>query len=359
MNIYSVIIYFSLRLYKWSSKAMHKIKLKNKIKKLLKVKGAIKLSTQQKREIKAFFKQYYSGKIDLSWHQYFMNCNGIYSEKYLPEDLYYLVLEPHLNRKEFYPSLADKNILEKLFPNANTPKTVVKNVNGSYFDDKGLISKAVAISRCQNFQRMIIKPTIETGGGKNVLLMEKIEGRIENDGVPIEEAMQQFAKDYIIQEVVEQHPLMKALNEASLNTFRVMTLLKGTEVTVLSAIVRIGREGSSTDNSTSGGISSGIEIDGKLKKVGIQLSTSLEFTHTDNGLSFEDVYLPFTSKVFETAQELHSTAPHFRMISWDLAVTPEEEVVLVEYNIFGQDINLPQLNNGPVFSALIEELREL
>lgn len=41
--------------------------------------------------------------------------------------------------------------------------------------------------------------------------------------------------------------------------------------------------------------------------------------------------------------------PHFRLVSWDIAVDNENNPVLVECNLkFGQ-LDFHQLNNGPLF----------
>lgn len=87
------------------------------------------------------------------------------------------------------------------------------------------------------------------------------------------------------------------------------------------------------------------------------VTTGEQVEVTDSGVEFKDVVLPFAEKVKETAINLHRRVPFFRLISWDLAVNPSEEVILIEYNMKGQDINLHQLNSGPVLSPLLEELK--
>ncbi len=41
--------------------------------------------------------------------------------------------------------------------------------------------------------------------------------------------------------------------------------------------------------------------------------------------------------------------PHFRSVSWDVAITSEGEAVLIEGNLCRGGIDLLQLSNGPLY----------
>ena len=134
-----------------------------------------------------------------------------------------------------------------------------------------------------------------------------------------------------------------------------MSYLRDSEVVILSTIVRMGREGAITDNSTTGGISCGVQHDGSLNGTGFQLSGE-KFDTTSTGIKFEQINLPFVSKIRVTVEKLHYELPYFKLISWDLAVNKEDEVVLIEVNLKGQDITFHQLNNGPALEVLLDEI---
>jgi len=358
MNILSVIIYFSLKTYKSATRVSRNIRLKRKVKKLLKTKGVKKLTNSQNEEIKAFYKTFGIKSVSILWHKYYFNCSGNFSEKYLPENLFYLKVEPKLNRAEYDPALADKNLLDSLFPNIKKPETVVKNINGFYYFNKKLIKEDEAIRFCNLEEPLIIKPTLETGGGKNVLLFETENGVTNCNNKTVKQLLDSYKKDFIVQKVVAQHQSMNKLNPTSLNTFRVMTYLKNNnDIQILSTVVRMGREGSVTDNATTGGLCCGVKADGKLSVVGYHNNTGDSFFETDGGIKFKDIELPFTEEVNTAAKRLHRNAPWFRLISWDLTINDLDEIVLMEFNVGGQDINLHQLINGPVLSILLEELR--
>ncbi|NHF61538.1 hypothetical protein FK220_019455 [Flavobacteriaceae bacterium TP-CH-4] len=355
MKILSLLLYLSLRIYKKTTRISHNITWKNKIKKLIAAKGTKKLTNTEIEEIHLYFNGYDLQNISTQWHQFYSNCNGKFSAAYLPENIFYIEMEPRLNRVSYFPSLTDKNLLEKLFPTVQQPETVVKNINGCFYGNGQVIELETALSLCDIGKRLIIKPTLESGGGKNVSLFTSDNG-ITDAGQRLKQLFAEYGKDFIVQKVVPQHEVLKALNPSSLNTLRIMTYLEDGAVHILSTIVRIGRKGSYTDNGTTGGISCGIQNNGQFNDVGYQLSGD-RFYETDSGIRFKDMKLSFMKKISSTVVKLHHEAPFFKLISWDLAIDESEQIVLIEYNVMGQGINSHQLNNGPVLAPLLKTLR--
>ena len=337
---------------------MNTLKLRLKIKKLLKNKPRESLSKTQKAEIKTFFRNLGERSISTQWHKFYSLSNGNFSVEYVPEDLFYVKIESQLNPSMFYPTLSDKNLLERLFPSINQPKTVVKNVNGFYYHNLRLIEMNEAINLCCVPKELIIKPTIETWGGNNVLLFNFADHENGRGRDYIEKLFIKYGKNFIVQERVQQHHAMTLLNSTSLNTFRVMTFLKGKEVFVLSTVVRMGREGSIIDNSASGGITCGIQRNGDMNEVGFD-QNGKRIRTTDNGLAFKNMSFTFLKEIESTAKKLHSEFSYFRLLSWDLAIDKDENVVLIECNVKGQGINSHQLNNGPVLSRVLQDYRPI
>src|SRR5680860_585374 len=79
------------------------------------------------------------------WHAFYTACNGHFSTGYVPENLFYAVIESKLNDRQSASVLMDKNLLEKLFPNAKQPQTVVKNINGFFFTNTGEMVKQESV----------------------------------------------------------------------------------------------------------------------------------------------------------------------------------------------------------------------
>ncbi len=330
-------------------------KLRKKIDDQNKLVQSKKLSSPQKSEIRNFYKTYGFNKVNCEWHRFYTTCNGIFSVKYIPEDLFYLILEPKLNRYDFAPALSDKNLLNQLFPSVRQPETIVKNISGIYYFDGEIIDFKTVTSLCNAADKMIIKPAISSYGGKNVRLFHCENGVTDYLEEPLEKFLAAYKANFIIQKCLTQHPLLEALNKTSINTFRVMSYMNDRGSKVLSLYVRMGRKGAINDNVSTGGFACGIQRNGNLNEVGFDLYGK-KVKETDGGLKFIDLSFPFVDKLVQKATELHKQAPHFKIISWDLSINPEEEVVLIEYNIYGQDFSGHQMHNGPVLEDLLQEL---
>lgn len=354
MNLYSVLIYSSLKTYTYFSKISNGRRWLTKSKKLINLSGVNKLSREQENEINLYYKNLGYSKISINWHRIYTGCNKQFSVAYVPENLFHLTIEPRLNKTKFTEALTDKNLLSSIFDDIKQPETVIKNSNGFYYDSNNLISEEIAQQKCEN-QKLIIKPTIDSGGGKNIIIFTTQNGQTDYKKFSIGELFKNYKKDFIVQKIVNQHPKLGQLNSTSLNTFRVMSFLKGDSVQIISIIVRMGKEGSITDNSTGGGLSCGVNEDGSLNPIGFENITGSAYDSTDSGIPFKEITLPYISDIYSLVNKMHKKAPYFRLISWDLAVDDSGELVFVEYNVSGQDVNFHQLNNGPVLKVLLED----
>ena len=290
---------------------------------------------------------------------YFAKCTGIQSDLYLTHSLWNRYIYPYLNRDSWRWPYTDKNMFYRILDMQNIskrldislPETVVCNCNGIMYDglwNKIDLSLAVQkIMQCQ--EDLIVKPTWETNGGKGV---DKIfaEGRNERDVVVL---LDKYKKNFVIQKVVSQHSDMASFNQSSINTLRISTYLNAQgKVKVLQAVQRFGMKGSVKDNASSGGRFVGVNPDGTYKRE-IHRFGEIKTEPLGKEVAFK---VPCWKKIQETVCELHYQLPQFGFISWDICVTPEEHLVLIEYN-FRQSYELPQECVGPIFSE--EDLTDI
>jgi len=357
MKLFYVLIYLSLRCYRICTQFSHKIHLKKKIKELIKANGLEKLSNGQIAEINLFYGKYGINGVSHLWHRYYAKSNSIFSPEYIPESVFYLQIEKKINMESHIAAMEDKNLLSRLLSTTKQPVTILKNMNGCFYVGDELVDVDKAIEVCDKNEKMVIKPTIETGGGKNVILFTCSKGITSQKNLTIEDLLKSYQKNYIVQEAVSQHPLMAQLNPTSLNTLRIMTYMPNcSEVMILSTIARFGLKGSFVDNATLGGLTCGVQVDGRLNNVGFQNLTGAKYEATDSGIPFENITLPFMEKIKSSLDRMHKLVPYFKLISWDLAIDTDENVVLIEFNATGQDLNMHQLNNGPILGILLNEL---
>ena len=116
--------------------------------------------------------------VNTKWIETYINISGIPSEKYIPEDIYYLTVEPILNDYEKVKSFEDKNYYHQIFKDYSSyfPKTVLMNIKGRYYNSDYLpifIDDSNFFDNLYPYEKLIIKPSIDSHGGENVELINR------------------------------------------------------------------------------------------------------------------------------------------------------------------------------------------
>ena len=325
-----------------------------KIKQSMKLCSMKPLSRGQEADIKAYFKKHFNRSIPTYWHQYFYSRNGLYSEKYIPASIYSSSIIYTLNNYQFSLAYVDKGFYDSLFPDVNRPKTIVKNVNGFYYDDKVAISREEAIERCSDLQDVVIKPTVLGTWGKGVKMFHADNGFVPEMNMSIGEVFAHYKNSFIIQSKLEQHPDLARLNPTSVNTIRVMSYRRGQEVIILYAVIRIGRMGKVIDNETAGGIKADIDLQtGRIKGPAFGSPMEPDMPLTDSGVLLDDYLIPSFPQILDFVKGLHLRLPYFRLIGWDVSVDTNGNPVMIEWN---RSAELSQVAHGPAFGDYTEEI---
>lgn len=299
-----------------------------------------------------FWKKY--KKISPKWGWYYASKNGIEDPRYIPNDLYYTKIDQHFNNRKLGWGFNDKNYYSLIFPGVRQPETVVRKIGGLLEDEHyGLLTKEAALaSICQN-DEVVCKPTLESGSGRSIQFWNT---RTDRDKIKafIDDANE---KDWIIQKIIKQHSELNKVHATSINTLRIVSILMQDGVYVLSSNLRMGSGGGRIDNVTAGGISAGINPDGTLKKYATAYFSGERFErHPSSGLVFEGFVVPGYQKAVGMVKSIHTLIPHFRLVSWDIAICEDGEPMLIEANMRKGGINLNQFNNGPLFGDMTERV---
>ena len=326
--------------------------------KLASLKNRHSLSKEQQREIRQYFKDLTGENVPLVWHEYFYSRTGNYSKEYIPSSLYKVSLLYRANKHGYRDAYADKNMAEVFLPEVRHPSMVLKNMNGYFYIGNTAVSREDAEDYCRDLKDVLIKPSLGTHGDGAKRL--RVENGITNiDGKSISQLFDYYKENYCIQEFIQQHERMRALNPSSVNTIRILTYRSGMEVLVLYTVVRIGRDGKEIDNESAGGISAVIYEAGKLGRYAYGAPGVDKLEYTDTGIRLEGYEIPSYQNVVDTVKKLHYRLPFFDLIGWDMAVGIDGEPILVEWNICTE---LSQSANGPAFGKytgrIIKELMQ-
>lgn len=155
-------------------------------------------------------------------------------------------------------------------------------------------------------------------------------------------------QDVMLEEVIQQHPLLAAFNPNSLNSLRVVTILgtDGNPEVMPGAVLRVGRAGKIADNFHHNGIASQIDIQtGVVCSTGIDKHGNRYVLHPDSGIPIPGFAIPMWDKICQTALAAAKVVPQVRFVGWDVAVTNDTRVVLIEGNNRA-DPDVGQMSDG-------------
>ena len=304
------------------------------------------LSAEQVAQVKAFYAPY--KKPNLVFHRYFTEKTGVFSPEYLPQDLYVGYIDPYLNDIRAAKYLDNKCYYGALFHSIPQPKLIAKRVNGIWLNDEDEVLASEDLAQVLNDERngFFVKESQVSAGGFGVTFVASSGNAAEKTL----EIASKFNTDITVQRGIVQHADLAKINESSVNSLRIYSVLgKDGKVKIYSAVLRMGLGGSKVDNYASGGISCGITEDGRLRQYAYNKIGEKMETHPTSGLTLQGYVIPSYDRAVRMVHKAHPMIPHFRSVSWDIAIDLEGNPLLIEANLCRGGIDLLQLNNGPLF----------
>lgn len=197
--------------------------------------------------------------------------------------------------------------------------------------------------------RFIVKPRASTEG-LGIRLLES--GSIRDTAQLFSELL---TEGCLLEEVLRNDSRLAAFHPDSLNTLRLVTLYNGQDFITLGALARFGRGGSAVDNVSAGGLYSEIDpVSGVLISDGFDKEGRQYTRHPDSGLPFKGFRVPEWPGLLETARRAVAVMPHIRIAGWDMALTRDGGIALIEGNHM-PDFDLLQQPSGRGIRHTFEE----
>lgn len=315
------------------------------------VNGGYNCEKEYKEQVLPYWAKY-GQKPAMIWYRLYADKSHKVDPRYIPDDMWFEKILPYFSNTQFRRFGEDKCQHGIWFPDAKRPYTVAANVAGVFYDDQyNIITREEAARRCVAYKKFLIKPSIDSGEGRLIRFYD------DQQELTVEKMLEEFDAfgcNFLAQEVMEQHPVLRKLNDSSLNTVRIVSFLFEGEVYVLSSILRMGGSGARVDNIGAGGHSCAIGPDGRLSKLAVNRKSEW-VEDNGKGTRFEDVIVPSYDKAVELVKRLHRRLAHFKIIGWDIGIDKEGEPVLIEFNTNpGQN----QYSCGPTFGDLTDRVLE-
>ena len=176
----------------------------------------------------------------------------------------------------------------------------------------------------KEYDSFIIKP-VTSSQGRGVMIFdfkdEDREGKIRL----LLQDLSNDCKDseYVIEELIDQDPLMASFHPQSVNTIRYAVFYDNISVVKLFAIIRMGVGDNRVDNTHAGGICAAIDLkSGLIISEGVRQNNGEKYYyHPDTGVQIIGNRIPRWDELNRMVEEL---APHdspVRMIGWDFALS--------------------------------------
>jgi hypothetical protein len=306
-------------------------------------------------QARGYWRKHLGVGISTRWHTIYARATGYDDVRYVPEDVFYTAIEPVLCSTALFRAYVDKNSYGQWLPPEVLPRAALRCVHGRFYtpghertSPDGLLAQG---------ERYFIKPSLLSGGARQVEVLT-IEGGVPHVGgvaYSWPDLVRAYQRNFIVEGAVSQHPDIAAIHPSSVNTLRITTL-RLEKTTVLSTVLRCGQGQSHVDNLSAGGLSCGIGPDGRFNAWATLAGGSRIHAHPDTGYVFDGKALPGVDSARQLVQDLHHRLFYFDLASWDVAIDPDGQPVLIEVNLRAQSINIHQENNGPLFGDRTEEV---
>ncbi len=309
------------------------------------------------------------GKPDRCYYRLYTNYIGP-DINIVPQNLCHNIVELVLCPYRFAGYYADKNAFDRLFPQGYFPKTILRKMQGRFFDKN--YSRVVLTSdwlnerlRDTETDYVMLKPSIDGMSGIGVQKFVKTNGRYKNvksGQMLTSEYLQKVAGDnIIIQEGFVQHSYLEQFCRTSVNTIR-LTLYRSVrdeQCHVTSAIMRMGRDGNVVDNLGQGGSYIGIQKDtGILDKSVRDQDARIRTVHNGIDFSANHFQIPHWDKILEFAKSVGQYIPHHRLLALDIVLDINGKPAMLEFNIEGYNPSIFQFTLSSAWGEYTDEIIE-
>lgn len=287
----------------------------------------------------------------------------------IPLEVCASVVEPILMPYQFREYYNDKNMLPNFLPSNILPQAILRNINGFFYSkDLNPIDANEArnclLQMSSTCTEVVAKGTL-TMGGVGVQIFRKTGGGYfvnkNNEKLSLDYLLQHYVENFLVEEKLRQCDEMTSFGKTSVNTIRMVTYksVNTGEIVCLNAVLRMGRNGSETDNACQGGSYVGINIDdGSLGKYAINDAAIVQNIFNDIDFAIKSYKIPVWEEVKSLARLVHSRIHHHNLVAMDIAITDDGLPKLIEVNIGAFTANLFQLTVKPTFGEYTDEIMD-
>lgn len=296
------------------------------------------------------------------WLNLFSSTSGVKDFRFVPEDVFYGVIERCLNNCDAAGfGVEDKSDVCFYIPKKYQPKAYLRYVRGVYFDDdfNPIIRKQAQDILTSLREEIVGKPSSGSCGGSNVRCFKRNEQNqyvSKNVTLTLEWIEANF-EAYVLQERVCQDKATANFNPKSLNTCRMMTFRRpwSGEVSVIATMLRTGCTDEIVDNLAAGGVSIDVDANGTLAPFAVNKYFEKVTQHPASKIVFDGFQVPYYDAMAQAVCDIAKRVPAYNLLSFDVIAREDGTPCIIEIN--ATSMTLAQLQTcRPLFGDETEEV---
>lgn len=292
----------------------------------------------------AYAKEILGSRIYAPWLYVYAALAGEFKEGWIPDNYYEQHVVPYIQGEYGKISLL-KPLSQSLFHSHMFPD-IGYYLNGLFFGrDFEVIPESQVEAYLFSQSDKIVYKTDENGFqgfGVSFYRRENFNLRIFRE-----------KGNGVFQLYIRQHAFFNEIMPDSVATLRMTTVVdRSGEITVRACGLRVAR---ASEQMVTCDTELGVVVDietGELASDVFGYYYNRMKAHPDTGFVFGGKVLPAYQKCVDAIIQLHRVVPHVRCIGWDLTVDENEEVKIMEWNGYHNDLVFLEAMQGPCFADL-------
>lgn len=174
-------------------------------------------------------------------------------------------------------------------------------------------------------QKFIVKP-VDQLCGSGIEMVEINDNEKETFDKLIDN------KQFLLEEIIVQDEKMASLNPSSINTIRVVTIVRNGNVYTPFIALRMGRKDVVVDNFNHGGLNALINDRGVVYTVGVSKDEKEYEFHPDSNVKIKGFEIPHFDELIKVAKDVALVTPSLGMCGWDMCISKDKGICVIEGN---------------------------
>ena len=302
-----------------------------------------KLPAQLKKEVQQYAQKKLGWKGYAPWLLVYTAICGKFKEGWVPDNYYRVLVTPNF-QGEYGKISFLKPLTKQLFQTGST-LDIAYFINNNWFDHKyQKLSNQQVESLIGKQINSIVYKSDQSFQGKGVKVFKTANLNLKTLEIIGNGTLQRF---------IEQHDFFNQFQLISTATIRLTTVIDPNgKPSLRSSYLRIGRNGE-THITSKTHIRIPVDIkEGTLDEMGFLPNWQTITSHPDSNIEFKNKTIPSYKTCVEQVLKLHSKFPMVQCIGWDVIIDKHSQMVLMEWNGYGNDIKFSEATQGPCFKDL-------